>query len=103
MFKYYIKNSIEHIVHAFYYHPDGDDETIAHDRFMECILVFENDCEKESFKEYLKRNWKNKQIYSDNIWLPYFEEIEGYNMGVIKEEYMNSQILQKMLIEFRNK
>lgn len=103
VFKYYIKNSIEHIVHAFYYHPDGDDETIAHDRFMECILVFENDYEKESFKEYLKRNWKNKQIYSDNIWLPYFEEIEVYNMGVIKEEYMNSQILQKMLIEFRNK
>lgn len=39
----------------------------------------------------------------DNIWLPYFEEIEGYNMDVIKEEYMNSKILQKMLDEFRNK
>lgn len=101
-FKYYIKNSIEYIVHEFYYHPDGDDETIAHDKFMGCILVFENNCEKENFKEYLKCNWKNKQIYSDNIWLPYFEEIEGYNMDVIKEEYLNSQILQKMLVEFRN-
>lgn len=31
----------------------------------------------------------------------YFEEVDGYNMDVIKEEYLNSQILQKMLIEFR--
>lgn len=101
-FKYYIKNSIEYIIHKFYYYPDGDNETIVHDRFMECIQVFETNCEKESFKEYFKRNLENKQIYSDNICLPYFEEIEGYNMDVIKKEYLNSQILQKMLVEFRN-
>lgn len=66
-FKYYIKNSIEYIVHEFYYHPDGDDETIAHNRFMKCILVFECDSEKENFKEYLKLNWDKKENYIDNI------------------------------------
>ena len=101
-FKYYIKNSIEYIVHEFYYHPDGDDETIAHNRFMKCILVFECDSEKENFKEYLKLNWDKKEYYIDNIWLPYFEEVDGYNMDAIKEEYLNSQILQKMLVVFRN-
>ena len=101
-FKYFIKDSVEYIVHEFYYHPDGDDETIAHDRFMECILVFDTNAEKEEFKEYLKQNWKNKENYNDNIWLPYFEKVNGYNMDVIKEEYLNSQIFQKMLIEFRN-
>lgn len=101
-FKYFIKNSIEYIVHKFYYHSDGSDERIAHDRFLKCILVFETNYEKECFKEYLKSNWKNKQNYSDNIWLPYFPEIEGYDMDVIKEEYLNSQIVQKMLFEFRN-
>ena len=101
-FKYFIKESIEYIVHEFYYHPDGDDETIAHDKFMEYVLVFDTDCEKERFKEYIKHNWENKQNYSDNIWLPYFEEVDGYNMDVIKEEYLNSQILQRMLFEFRN-
>ena len=101
-FKYYIKNSIEYIVHEFYYHPDGDDETIAHNRFMKCILVFESDSEKENFKEYLKLNWDKKENYIDNIWLPYFEEVDGYNMDAIKEEYLNSQILQKMLVVFRN-
>lgn len=100
-FKYFVKTSMEYIVHEFYYHPDGDDETFAHDKFIKCILVFENNCEKENFKEYLRHNWKNKQNYSDNIELPCFEEIEGYNMNVFKEQYLNSQILQKMLIEFR--
>lgn len=100
-FKYFIKYSSEYIVHEFYYHPDGDDETIAHDKFMECILLFDTNAEKEEFKEYISHNWENKQNYSDNIWLPYFEEVAGYNMDAIKEEYLDSQILQKMLIEFR--
>lgn len=101
-FKYYIKNSIEYIVHEFYYHPDGDDETIAHNRFMDCILVFESDNEKEEFKHFVAQNWKNKQEYNKNIWMPYFVEINGYNMDVIKEEFLNSQILKKMLDQFRN-
>lgn len=101
-FKYYIKNSIEYIVHEFYYHPDGDDETIAHNRFMDCILVFETEYEKEKFKNFIMCNWANKQKYSTDIWMPSFKKIEGYNMSAIKEDYFNSQILQKMLIEFRN-
>jgi hypothetical protein len=45
---------------------------------------------------------KNKESYNGNIWLPNFEKVNGYNMDVIKEEYLNSQIFQKMLIEVRN-
>lgn len=103
LFKYYIKNSIEYIVHEFYYHSDNDDEIIAHDRFMDCILIFETYNEKEEFKNFVIQNWKNKQEYNQNIWMPYFEEIEGYNMDVMKEEFLNSQILNRMLIEFRDK
>jgi len=100
-FKYYVKNSIEFIVHEFYYHPDGDDETISHNKFMDCILVFETDNEKEEFKHFIKQNWKNKQEYSKNIILPYFKKIDGYNMEVFKEEFLNSQILKKMFQQFR--
>lgn len=102
-FKYYIKNSIEYIIHKFYYHPDSDDETIAHDKFMECVLVFESDIEKESFKVFLMQNWKNKQEYSEGIFMPYFETVKGYNMDVFKEEFYNSQLIKKMLISFRGK
>lgn len=34
--------------------------------------------------------------------MPYFKEIEGYNMDKFKEEYFNFQLLQKMFIGFRN-
>ena len=52
---------------------DGDDETIAHDRFMECILVFDTNAEKKSLKNTLNKIGKTKKNYNDNIWLPYFE------------------------------
>ena len=102
-FKYYIKNSIEYILHKFYYHPDGDDETIAHDKFMECIIVFDSDFEKDNFKIFLMQNWKNKQEYCEGIWMPHFETVKGYNMDVFKEEFYNSQVIKKMLISFRGK
>ena len=57
---------------------------------------------KKSLKNTLNKIGKTKENYNDNIWLPYFEKVNGYNMDVIKEEYLNSQIFQKMLIEFRN-
>ena len=101
-FKYFVKNSISHIIQNFYYHPDGDDRTIAYRKFMECILLFESDSEKDEFKCFAIENWCNKSEYENNIYIPYFEEIEGYNMDAFKEEYVNSQILQKMLQRFRN-
>lgn len=100
-FKYFIKDSMEYIVHEFFYHPDGDDATYAHNRFIECVLVFDSHREKERFKEYIKQLWPNKANYNDNIWLPSFPKIEGYNMETFKEEYINSQILKRMFEEFR--
>lgn len=69
---------------------------------MKCILVFETNTEKEEFKHFVANNWGNKPKYNKNIWMPYFRKIEGYNIEVLKEEFFNSQILQKMLVEFRN-
>ena len=101
-FKYYIKNSIEYIVHEFYYHSDREDEIFAHDRFIKCILVFETDTEKEEFKHFVVQNWKNKQEYDKNILMPYFNKIKGYKMDEFKKEFFNSQILKKMFEKFRN-
>lgn len=101
-FKYYIKNSIEYIVHEFYYHSDREDEIFAHDSFIKCILVFETDTEKEEFKHFVVQNWKNKQEYDKNILMPYFKKIKGYKMDEFKKEFFNSQILKKMFEKFRN-
>lgn len=73
------------MVHQFCYEPDGDEETSSHNKFEECILIFETENEKESFKKYVLKNWGNKEEFSNNIWLPHFPQIEGY----IMEEFIN--------------
>lgn len=57
-FKYFIKDTMEFVIHEFYYKTHEDDERIARDKFLECILVFESDCEKEKFKQFVKDNWE---------------------------------------------
>jgi len=100
-FKYFIKDTLPYIVHEFYYEPDGDEETTAHDRFEECIMIFETENEKESFKNYVETKWASKKDFSMNIWLPHFPEIDGYIMEEFKKQYYNVQILKRMLAEFR--
>lgn len=100
-FKYFIKDTLHYVVHQFYYEPDGDDETISHNRFEECILVFESENEKEAFKKYVLKNWENKKRFSENICLPHFPKIGGYRMEELKKQYWNVQVLKRMLDEFK--
>lgn len=103
MYKYFIKDTLEYIVHEFYYEPDGDEATHAHNRFEECLLIFDSIGEKNRFADYVLTHWTEKERFSDNIYIPYMEEIEGYIMNEFKKEYLNVQILRNMLIEFREK
>ncbi|WZL75052.1 ATP-binding protein [Clostridiaceae bacterium 35-E11] len=101
VFKYFIKDTLPYVIHQFYYVPDGDEETTSHNRFEECVLIFESENEKELFKNYVIKNWANKENFSINIWLPHFPEIDGYIMEEFKKQYYNVQILKRMLSEFR--
>ncbi|MEG1313159.1 MAG: ATP-binding protein [Bacilli bacterium] len=100
VFKYFIKDTLKYTIHEFYYKHDGDEETYSHNRFLECLLVFNSEMEKENFKAFVIANWNKKEEYSNNIHLPYFENIEGYKMDVLKEEYLNVQILKNMFNHF---
>lgn len=101
-FKYFIKDTMEFVIHEFYYKTHEDDERIAHDKFLECILVFESDYEKEKFKQFVKENWENRQLYEEGINKRSFEKVEGYEMKKFEEEFYNSQILKNMFIKFRS-
>lgn len=102
-YKYFVKGTMEHCIHEFYYDESSGDARISHDRFMECILLFESDREHLHFKEYARKRWNEKEKYEQNIWLPCFPELKDYNMDYFKEAYVNSQILQRMLMEYRTK
>ena len=101
-FKYFIKDTMEFVIHEFYYKTHEDDERIAHDKFLECILVFESDYEKEAFKKFVKDNWENKKMYEEGIIKRSFEQVEGYEMNIFEEEFYNSQILKNMFIKFHS-
>jgi hypothetical protein len=103
IFKYFQKDNLNYIIHQFYYEPNRDDERIAHDRFIECLLVFESEIEKEEFKQYAIRNWhKGKEFSKETeICLPFFPSLKGYNMEEFKKEYRNVQILKRLFEEFK--
>ena len=96
-----VKGEINHLVHEFYYKDDGDEARFAHNKFVECILIFEDEKEHTLFNDYVRNHWLNKETYDDGIHIPYMEQLPGYNMEYFQEQYRNVQILRNMLKSFR--
>ena len=63
--------------------------------------MFDTDEKYQLFNKYASKNWLRKDAYSENIYMPYMENIPEYNMDAFREEYRNVHILMKMLEEFR--
>lgn len=101
LYKYMIKEDLEYIVHDYYYQRKGEEEQYAYRKFIKNILFFDNKKEHKQFMCYVQRFWAEQKELNMEISMPYFPEIEGYNMDAIMEQYKNVQILQKMLLDFR--
>lgn len=101
-YKYFIKDSIEYTVHQFYITDNMDEELTARQRFLECILVFDSELERAQFKEFVIRNYETYTLDTYKERLPHFPELEGYIMDEFKKEYLQSQLLQQMLNDFRS-
>lgn len=104
MFKYMEKDSFLYKFNKFLYKNEYTDEArIAREKFLKCILVFENKQERVGFKYYVKENWKqSRNIYIDDIHIPYIPQLgNGYKKDAFKDECENILILQKMLIDYR--
>lgn len=100
-YKYFIKGSVEYVVHQFYFTGSRSDEILARDRFLECVLVFESESEQNEFNSYVRENYSKYSPEDYENKLPIFSEIPEYNMETFKKEYLDSQILQQMLLDFR--
>lgn len=100
-YKYFIRDSVEYIIHQFYITDDIDEERTARQKFLECVLVFESEFEKAQFEKFVKLNYEKYDINTFVKLLPYFPDLKNYNMDVFKKEYLQSQLLQKMLNDFR--
>lgn len=100
-YKYFVKGSIEYIVHLFYITDDMDEERTARQRFLECVLVFESEFERTKFNDFVIANYKKYSIDEFTDRLPYFPDLKGYNMDTFKKDFLQSKLMQQMLKDFR--
>lgn len=101
LFKYYIKESREWILHEFFMEYESDEAMYVNDRFEECVLIFKSEWEMQEFKYYAREKWEERTDYLKGMIVPYMELPEGYVEDAFKEEYENALILKKMLDEYR--
>mgnify|MGYP003303835261 CR=1 FL=1 len=100
-YKYFVKDSLIYIVHQFYYEENNSEEIFSHDAFERCILIFSDEQEHQEFREYVQKNWEQNNYFSKHVNVPYMGNLKGFDMNVFKQQYINMQILRKMLEAFR--
>jgi len=100
-FQYFIKNSLEYIIHQYFYKNDNNLERASYKKFIKYILVFETEKEKEDFKLFIQ-TYKNKfkELVNKKI-SPYVPKIKWLDEEVFKTDFRNALALQDMLEEFR--
>ena len=98
-YKYFVKGSIEYVVHQFYAPKDTTDakEIVARNRFLECILIFNSEQERSQFQEYVKNNYAQYDMKKFTKGLPHFL----IEKSRFEKEYLHSQLLREMLNDFR--
>lgn len=100
-FRFFLKDSLRFDVHNFYYDQRSDDEEIAYNRFLECVLIFSDIKEKENFKEYAKKYFENEKKKNFDIIIPHFPQIENYKMESFENDYLNSQLMKILFNNFQ--
>lgn len=53
-YRYYIKETMDYKMHLYLFDETSDEACTARRKFMEIVLLFESDIEKEQFKEYIQ-------------------------------------------------
>lgn len=101
-YKYMVKGSFLYKLHEFFYKNEfSSDARIAHESYMEVILLFDNEQERKLFKNYVMKYWEDRREYKKNIHMPHIPQFEKYKVDAFKEDYEHSLILQCMLRDFR--
>ena len=78
------------------------DESWARKRFLECIVLYNSESEKNDFENYIIENIEEFNSPTKEGNIPHFEERPGYNMAEIENRFRNALKLNEMLIEFRS-
>ncbi|MFR0564063.1 helix-turn-helix domain-containing protein [Bifidobacterium porcinum] len=101
-YNYFVKDDIPYLVHQFYNKDNSYDISIAKQKYESCILLFNSEGEREKFDCYALKHWDDRRKYEQNIYIPGIpKEYPGNDMSILKKQYVNAQILIRMLEDFR--
>ena len=102
---YYVKDSLEWSLNKFLYDEDSDDARISRKAFLEMVLLFEDEEEREAFERALRVNKEEfqKRVESSHRFcegkLP--KDYAEKGKEILRRRVESAYVLQKMLSEFR--
>ncbi|GKH48180.1 DNA-binding protein [Oscillospiraceae bacterium] len=104
LYKYYLSGEINDIIRNFFDERECDNEEarFARDNFLSCILIFNSREEKGGFDLYAFTHYRDFLDSVKSYPIHHFPSWDGYNMEVVKEQYISSKVLKKMLEVYRN-
>ncbi|ERI05131.1 ATP-binding protein [Atopobium sp. oral taxon 810] len=107
VYRYFDMTSLRWVLHRFFY-SDGplSDETLAHDLFMECVLVFLDEYERRAFEDYLRTREQDFLKRVDETEQPYIDQSDFVDLSdravhVYANKLKQAKILRAMLAEYR--
>lgn len=100
-FRFMIKGSLEYVIHEFYFRAPFNDYD-AYRRYIESILIFDNQREYDSFKLYAEKNWFTLKYDEIMGTIPHIPQIENLIIETYEEEWKNFYKLKYLLEKYRN-
>ena len=100
IYKYLVKDSCDEIIHKFYYNSENLEERYAHDKFIDSIIMFSKEEERNCFEEFASRHWCEYEKRSSELKLPYIEANSEQATDYYKNVYRNVRLLQLMYRDF---
>lgn len=98
-YSYYLKNSLKYILQQ--YLKGEEKAPYDYSKYMETILLYNNDEERQLFERYVLEHKLEFEHLSEEQKEPYMPELPDYNMQAFKTEYKNGMALKIMLEEYR--
>lgn len=102
-YRYFIEETMLYNIHLFMYKGDSMEEQLARDKFIECVLVYKNDIEKELFENYILDNFNkvNQSINENNKHVFGTEHLSQLAKEDITKRLKTAKVLKIELEKFR--
>lgn len=103
-FKYYIKTDILYDFHTFLLDESSHEAVYAYSEFMNVVMIFDSNREKDCFIEYVESNLKifEEKLFTNDSNYDYLEISEPEKELVVRRLKV-AETLKKMQIEFHEK